>query len=74
MGAITYGTPRSHSVSPVLVTLSLVTAPMPPAGMAVTGVCSLPRRENSWPTRSSTSLFTFSTRESDVIVPENTRR
>ena len=65
--------PLATSVSPVAVWASLATAPMSPAGTSATVSCSLPRKVNSWPTRSSAFRVEFSREESGRARPLNTR-
>ncbi len=64
----------SHSVSPLVVSLSLATATISPGSALAIGDCFLPSSRKSWPKRSRTPRVELSTVASLTARPETTRK
>ena len=73
-GIMSTGAFSSHSVSPVVVSLSLATATISPASALASGDCFLPSRRSSWPKRSFDSRVELSTAASVCARPDITRK
>ena len=71
-GSTSMSAPRAPSTSPVVVSASLATAAMSPAGTSDVDSCSLPRITESWCSRSSCMVRPFTSVASAFTVPCST--